>query len=1132
MTRFRIYAVEALRELRDGFRSPLVPLMFVGLVGYIFLTVLSAEYVRQLGASGIARNSPHVVTLMTSGQAFWLIFAWAWVFAQVVSRDRTAHLHEVVLSAPVSLRGLLVARYIGALGLACVLGSATAVGFLLVPLFGLMGILPAEAVGPAPIAAMAWSWLLFVLPTAAGLGALYLVAALRTRSTFGPFAAAALIAFVWMFSMVVLRDGQIRPELATLLDPSGFGECEHQTAHWTPHEKTTRLLVLTAPLLANRVLWTVLPLSLLGFVLMRVKRESLVLERASKSEVSREPREGSSPVTPSLGPVTNPSWTRALLAEAVWHVSVSMQGWGFRIAVVLWALVGVFGTYAHMIAHAEGPFVPRAELLAPFLLKLSYVFIVFIIAGFVGAVSRRDQRLGFEEMVDAAPAPLRIRVLGRALAVSALTVGFSLVPTLSAWIVMALEVRESFNAWDPFVFNLLVASPALLELAACTFFIHALVRSAGTAYALSMLVAFIAILNHELVLVPYPPAQLGLPAPIELSELAGWSPWVWPVLAADAFKFGIVVLFVAVAWLVWSRGTAVRGLERLRALFARGRGGAGAFAAAGAVGVFAFGALLHDRLAVRGDYASPVEKDTADAAFERRFWSEAAGFSVQGGDVRADINPFTRSARVRWKLEGVQANGPRLQGELTHGMRIERALVAGQSRSLIVEADHFALDLGGCVAAGCEVELELTIEAQGFPVEHTPPWLDTSGVWARATDLLPRLGFDPERALRAPAIRRSFGLPEKPGLLPPGSGVPALAVAPAGVWRWDVRFADGGVHTTATGSADGPLDFAVAWLPGAPARTELAGTVAWHGAMRLGPAKEILRDLADMRPCVEARLGSAPAITTVLQAPRGLGEVTAYSPVLWIPEHEGWDVGSKGYGHSRRRATIAQSLAARVVAERADLRAEPGARWLLDGVAGWVGLECVRRTDGAAAWFALWSRQNEKVVQALGALDAPVTGLSSDGEADWVAAYAPLATLGWAETVGEREATRVVGEVLDRVRAGVPLREALSAAAGTERAAQLLDLPSASDVAVTAGRHSALAIAGRRWGWEGGGWQSQATSPEVVRLPNDVRSAPQIAASPATLEASNPFSVVDAWPSFERSPEDNIWPRSKENHRR
>ena len=78
--------------------------------------------------------------------------------------------------------------------------------------------------------------------------------------------------------------------------------------------------------------------------------------------------------------------------------------------------------------------------------------------------------------------------------------------------------------------------------------------------------------------------------------------------------------------------------------------------------------------------------------------------------------------------------------------------------------------------------------------------------------------------------------------------------------------------------------------------------------------------------------------------------------MLWLPEHEGWDIAREAFGRWQRRATIAAALAARLLADGANLRKKPGKGWLRVGVPGWVGLECVRQGDGVA-WLALQARQ-------------------------------------------------------------------------------------------------------------------------------------------------------------------------------
>jgi hypothetical protein len=534
---------------------------------------------------------------------------------------------------------------------------------------------------------------------------------------------------------------------------------------------------------------------------------------------------------------------------------------------------------------------------------------------------------------------------------------------------------------------------------------------------------------------------------------------------------------------------------------------------------------LHEHIVVQGGYASQSEENAADAAWEARFWKEAAPFSVQGGEVDAKIEPSTRTARVTWKLRNVRSSTTKLNGCLRTGMRIESARVDGSPRAVVTADHHFMVDLGDCAPRGCDVDFAIVVVAPRWFAQGEAPWLDGSGVWARASDLIPRLGHDGERALRSPATRRNLGLTKQPEPIDTKALVPALAVAPAGQWHWSVSFSEEGTSTRAEGNTNQGLDFAVAWVPtdAALKQQRQEGITVWHGPTRVDTAREILEDLQKMHECVRARLGSSPELTAIVQAPRELGDIRVHGEMLWLPEGDSWDVGSSGPGRSKRRAALAEALAARWLADRADLRAEPGARWLVDGVAAWVGLECVRQANGIDAWLALLARRSDRVADAFGSLDAPVSGLAGDGAAEWVSAYAPMETLAWAQTVGPSEALRVATQVADIVRSGNTVRDALARAVGPSMAELLLGLPSASDVTVAMVDGSELEARGKRFRWEKSGWQSVSNTFDVVQRFDDEAAPSRVARVPARLERDAPFVVFDAWPSIERSPHDNVW---------
>jgi hypothetical protein len=295
-----------------------------------------------------------------------------------------------------------------------------------------------------------------------------------------------------------------------------------------------------------------------------------------------------------------------------------------------------------------------------------------------------------------------------------------------------------------------------------------------------------------------------------------------------------------------------------------------------------------------------------------------------------------------------------------------------------------------------------------------------------------------------------------------------------------------------------------------------------HGATRADVALEVADDVRAMRRCVEAGIGLPVEVDTVLQAPRGHGTVALHGPVLWVPEQDGWDVSTRGVGRTKRRATIARALAASTLARAADLRVEPGARFITSGIAGFVALACVRELDGTDAWLAWMARLSDHVGEELGALDAPLVSLADDGSAAWVEHYAPLATLAWARALPPEAVRSMLRSLIEHVRAGKPVREGLALAIGAEPATRMLGVPYASDVIITPG-DARVEARGQRWRWAGDGWEAPRAASSVTKQLEDGSS--RVAASPLTLDEKARVTVFDAEPSFERSPLDNVWPR-------
>ncbi|MEN0064131.1 MAG: hypothetical protein AAGA48_18415 [Myxococcota bacterium] len=1118
---------EATNTFRAGLVGPLVPLVFVGVIGYLGVVIVSADYMQEIGAVDIPRNSPHVVYLMIAGGAFYLAFAWAWLFASAALRDRHAGMHELVLSTPISLPELLSGRFLGALGLAVLLGAASPVAFLMVHPLHALGALPADAVGPVPWGAMAMAWSLFTVTTAVGMGALSYAAVLQTGKTGAAFAVASGLVALWMVAVVVLQEAGIAPALASIVDPTGYAELIRQTGAWTPAEKRVGPLVMTLPFVVNRALWVGPPVLVLGWVIRRLRREDLLGKSNYSPSTAVEsglakPVTAKAPPAPSH-PIGPGGWVSATLLEARWHFIDAVRSWGLGLAAALLLVIGVSGSMVHLVGHAEGPLVPRPEIMTPFLGDFVYLMLAFLIAGFVGALMRRDEVTGWQDVFAVSPAPLGVRLLGKAFASFTLTIGLVAVSSVSGVLVTAMLAPESLYSLTSLLYTALVLAPAILEICGATILLHALIRSTGAAYASSMIVTFAFVLNHEVGLTVLPHTQIGVPAEVTLSELVGWSPWLPFVTGLASFKLALVALLVGLAWLTWPRSVHENSMVALLDARYRMVGGAGALCGAAILILVGFGSRLHTRLVVEGDFNRAKVDDHDRALWERQGLESMGSFTIESGDVQITVEPDARRVQSRWTLRGLSVDTGVLSAQMPAGVTVRGATVANENIEVLARSGMIVVPLDGCLESpptACEVVLDIEVVRQGWPFDGATPWLHPRQVSLQAHDVLPKLGVDPERWVRTPPARQALGLPVDVAASPTQGLASAKGVAPAGTWTYHIDLPDGW-HTSATGETSGPLDFAVLWRPTAPAQTVGDHWTAWHGSTRESTARAVLNDVEEMAACLERTTGwPRTSGGTVLQAPRG-GTPALRGDVLWLPEDAGWDVADEGPGRWRRRFSIAKALATDSLVRRSDLRREFGSRWLDEGVAGWLALACIRTTDGDDAWVFLSSRTSDAVARALGTPDAPVHSLARDGDAAWISAYAPAATFAWAERVGRDNALRIVERILGDLNDGASVREALTQELGAREADELLGPPLASDLVVHEPKAQQVVSAdGQRWRWNRGGWHQVDAPRRILRL--DARSTTTVSV-PNRLDVSEPFIVIDAWPSFERNVHDNIW---------
>ncbi len=1122
---------EAWLEFRAGLRSGIVLLTFLALTAYLLITLLNAEYMQRLGATDIPRNAASVIYLMATGFMFFLFFAWAWVFAQPVLRDREALLHEIVLATPNSLQALLWGRFIGASIVGALLGSAALFGFFVSPVWEWMQLLPPGSIFPTPWLPFAFAFGLLIAPLAVGIGALYFIATLYTRSLGGPLATSALMILLWMFAVIVLQGGDINPSLATIMDPSLFSFALAETDTWTPQQKTWGFLPVTPSLQINRILWGIVPLLVLAWTLHRLTRETLVLEGGSPSSVTKRARAEIKPsalkpidgLTAAMPRPSQQRWSQAFVLETGWQLNQIFRSRAWWAGLAILFSVGLGNTFVHIIWHAEGPMVPNPGMLLPLLNESVFLVIVFVVAGLTGLICRRDHVLGLDTMFDVAIAPYWLRLFARAVTVIVVAAILSLVPSLSALIATVLVAPQYLDIVFYLNFQLLLIAPSQIEMALIVLLVHTLIRRTGLAYAMSMFVIFILIVNHELELVTYPPLEVGIPGRTNFSPLTGWAPWAGYLLTLDVFKLALGGLVVAAAGVLLPRGFDSRLQHGFRQVRARIAGPSGVLAVLAVVALVGTGLLLQNQLIEEGGYQVAQAERAEDAAWEKRWFPDetnSSSFSVEGGDLRLTIDRETRAINGHWRLRQVIAREGYLHADLPHGLEVTKASVGGHEAETQAQYDHMAIPLGDCATRGCDVTLNWSVRWKGWSAAGDASWSTPTGHWLRAEDVAPRLGLNSDRLLRGAATRQDFGLDGEMRLPEAQAATASHAIAPAGDWRWQVGFLENSQEVdilgNPAGSTNAPLDFAALW--GTQVKSSRSGDIQIaHARQNAGQINGVAMDTSDMQACVSRRLGTPITVNQVLQWPRGLGATAVSGDTLQLAEDPHWDIADRGVGRWLRRAEIAKALARRQLVDMTDLRSTSGALWVSEGVAGAIGVLCVADTDGLDAFAKILTRYSEAATTALALSEVPVGALAAAESDSWVTDYAPLATLDWAA----QQTPDTLKALLAEIKSRQDIHSVLASRTGQVTADNMLGKPLASSLNLVT-ENNLIHVNGTRWAWRDGGWHELEATPQyrILSSVNGVVRPTETIAGPISAERlkAAPLLLLDEWQSYERAP--------------
>ncbi len=244
--RRRIAAVVRLEFLIHR-REPLTVLyvLVFALLGAAFTASGPVDLVRDRGA--VPRDAAWSIMLASTALTAFGQVITTMVAATIVLRDRTDRVTALIAITRLTEREYLVGKLTAALFILCLIYTAVPVGLLL------GAVLAGGSVATA-LVALVPPFMLVVLPTMLSVGALQFGAGVLSGRLWVLVGLGLVL--IWLWSAAAGAAGGAGPGWVPVLsDPFGSAPLLHATRDWSDADRASRVMPITAGLLANRAIW-------------------------------------------------------------------------------------------------------------------------------------------------------------------------------------------------------------------------------------------------------------------------------------------------------------------------------------------------------------------------------------------------------------------------------------------------------------------------------------------------------------------------------------------------------------------------------------------------------------------------------------------------------------------------------------------------------------------------------------------------------------------------------------------------------------------------------------------------------------------------------------------------------------
>jgi ABC-type transport system involved in multi-copper enzyme maturation permease subunit len=749
--------------------------------------LLTKNAIHDARNGGALANAPSVIALVTViCNVLWLLMGSA-VAGESAARDAQTRMHPLIYTTPVSKAAYLGGRFLAALALNALILLMAPVGMLLALLVPRV---ESEVLGPFRPAAYISAYVLIALSTACAATAIQFSLAALSRRFVASYLGGVLLC-VLSFAAGAVANVLKLWTLGELLDPTRFFTIGLLSRAWTPIERNTRPIALEGPVLASALVWIGVALGVLVFTYVRFRfgHPSAGHQRGARHDDVPVAAAGGAALVPlaraepTFGLATHALQTLAIAKTSFRAIATSAAGFALLAPIAL--LVGLLAPEFMNLGGV--PLLPRTAHVVDLLTapvagnpQFPWVLIPLLIVYYAGELAWRERDAGLNQIADATAAPEWVFFLGKFLGLSLILVMWTALLTTAGVLAQTRMGYFDFESelYLKVLFGLQLVDYLLFALFALA--VHAVVNQKQVGCLVAVLaygwIAFAPRLGIEHKLLVYA-SDPGWTYTDMRGFGASLGPWLW----FKAYWAAWALLLAVAATLLWVRGTERSVWARLQTARDRFTRPAAAVAATAVALIVSAGGFIFYNTNVLHAYVTDADRMFHSAEYERRYgrYSRLPQPRLAATTLRVEIYPERRKAEVRGAyrlvndgavaIESIHlATSARVDTKLATTAHVGTKAISFDRVSTRVlddeELGYRICNLEQPLRPGETLQLsfEVDFEPHGFSNDGADASVVANGTYFTNLNWLPAIGYQRNRELNDPAVRRQYGLPARP----------------------------------------------------------------------------------------------------------------------------------------------------------------------------------------------------------------------------------------------------------------------------------------------------------------------------------------------------------------------------------